>query len=403
VTHTLPPFARDILNRLLDQHEQPNRQRVSRVRLKDDEDYAHGSRADIHAALAQLAAQGIIELHWRKWEENNWLDAVDLRPEQAGAAYELLGRLPHLDRVERLRVMIAAQSPQAVWHTAFLCQTLANLDAHRSVTPLDLDDPAMSAELLTALAALDAQARLCAPVLERVFSVQVFHDSKRFEALRPKVLTILRRHDPAAESFGDDDKALLREHYLDRAPEYVPISGALRLEVGGATVDLAPFVPSVALPASLLHGAAIRGCTACELVTVENLTSFTALAARRPAGWLLIYTGGFASPGVIDLIGHIRAAAPDIRLRHWGDLDAGGLRILAHLRAHLGAVEPVAMDCATLTAYSAYSQPLTTEDRRALRRLRESAALADCLALIDMLLEGGRKLEQEAVQLLALL
>jgi hypothetical protein len=388
------PFVREILSRLLDQYEQPNRQRVVRVRLYEDAGYASEARGDVNVALGQLAELGVLRLHWHKWEEGNWLDAIDLVPERAATAYELLGRIPRLDRIGRLRRMLELQAPQADWHIAFVRYALARLNADRPAAPLDLDDHDMNADLLTAL---DALAQLRAPILERVFSVQTFRDSKRFEALRPKVLAVLRQHDPSADAFTGDDDALLREHFLERVPEYVPISGRLLLDVGPTTLDLAPFAPSVALPASLLRGVAVRCCDARILVTVENLTSFSEIASRRPADWILVYTGGFASPTVMDLLKSVRNTARGIRFCHWGDMDAGGLRILAHLRTHLGAVEVLAMDCSTLRAYSSFTQPISSGDRLALQHLRQSAVLADCIELIDALLEGGQKLEQEAV------
>ncbi len=399
---SLLPDVLDILNRLLDQHEQPARQRVARVRLGDHAAYAGAARADVNAALQQLASHGGVRLVWRKWEENNWLDAVDLVPENAATVYALLDRLPLNDRVGRLRQWITSQTPQAAWHAAFLAQTLAQLDAGRSVAPLDTNDRDASADLLKAL---DAIAQLSAPTLERVLSVQVFHDSKRFEALRSKVITVLRRHNPDADQFGDDDQALLREHFVERVPEYVPISGPLVLDLAGTdtepapSVDLAPFAPSVALPATLLRRAKVTACSARVIMTVENLTSFSELVTRRPAGWLLVYIGGFASPTVIALLQQVSRVARHAHLRHWGDLDAGGLRILAHLRQHLGTVAATAMDCATLQTYAAFAQPLTVSDRRALERLKDAAILSDCADLIDALLAQGIKLEQEAVQI----
>jgi hypothetical protein len=53
---------------------------------------------------------------------------------------------------------------------------------------------------------------------------------------------------------------------------------------------------------------------------------------------------------------------------------------------------------AICNAYHAHAQPLMSTDRTALAALREHAALADCLSLIDTLLAGGKKLEQKAVE-----
>src|SRR6266478_303890 len=89
-----------ILNTLLDRVEQPERKLVVRVRLDmrrhaayfDDHDA--NPRRDANESLKALREQGIVRLRWRKWEEDNWLETVDLVPERADAIYAMLGRNP---------------------------------------------------------------------------------------------------------------------------------------------------------------------------------------------------------------------------------------------------------------------------------------------------------------------
>jgi hypothetical protein len=112
---------------------------------------------------------------------------------------------------------------------------------------------------------------------------------------------------------------------------------------------------------------------------------------------LALYSGGFASPAALALLHAVRAAVPAIGLYHWGDLDPGGLRILAHLRGSLGDVRPLAMDRATFEQHRQHAQPLSQQDRKTLKSLRQHPRLADCVPLIDHLLAAGSKLEQEAI------
>ena len=397
----VPPVVRVILNTLLDRFEQPERQTVVRVRITQRDYGAYFSSTDAaprraaNAVLGQLAHAGVIALHWRKWEEHNWLEAVDLVPHRADALYTLLGRTPRRKQTTALAQLLEWETAHAPWHADFLRWAQDQLARHRSVAPLKLDDARWNRDLLRALAAIAGATQ---PTLERTLSAQLFGDSKRLEMLRGAIIGVLRRHDPDAASYGDDQWALLRAHHLDRVPEYVPLAGPLVLEtMEYVRLDLAPFAPSMALSAATLRTAAIAGCTATTLVTVENLTSFTELAAIRPPHVLVVYTGGFASPTVITLLQRIRAAQPTLVLHHWGDLDAGGLRILAHLRTHLGAVTPLAMDVQTLHEHQRHAQALTNGDHQALRHLRASPLLGDCVDVIDALLASGVKAEQEAV------
>jgi hypothetical protein len=395
-------LVRTILHALLDQAEQPERARVVRVRINQKQHPSYFSSQDAaprHAAnrsLQQLADAGALRLRWARWEENNWLESVDLNPEHAAELYALLRRTPRTIQHAALEQLLARQTPGPPWHRAFLAWAQGQLAGGRSLAPLRLDDAGWNADVLRALQALT---ELGEPTLERSFSVRVFGDSKRFALLESAVLRVLRQHDPAAAAYGEDNAATLRAYFLDRVPEYVPLAGPLRLLSAGARLDLTPFQPSLALSAATLRAAEGLECAADRLITVENSTSFSELSLRRPSSTAIIYTGGFASPTVIQLMRQLRRARPDLPIQHWGDLDAGGLRILAHLRREVGEVAAWKMDIASFESARSHAQPLSSSDRKALEQLRSLPELKDCVPLIDHLLATGLKLEQEAVSL----
>ncbi|WP_161569250.1 Wadjet anti-phage system protein JetD domain-containing protein [Candidatus Oscillochloris fontis] len=397
----LPAVAALLLHTLLDRAEQPGRQQVIRVRLVPAQHPDYFSPEDVaprqqtNQIVQQLADAGALRLHWQKWEQGNWLEALDLLPERASDLYHLLQRQPRTDQVADLLALLDTQHPPPGWYARFLAGVRDQIAAGRAPTPLVLGDAAFNADLLRLLGTL---AELQAPILERSLSTRLFGDSKRLEELRSPLLSVLRGYAPDAASFAGDDAALLRAYGIERTPEYIPLAGPLILQpTQGAAIDLAHFSPSLALSAAMLRQIDVAACSATRLLTVENATSFTELLALRPPDLLLLYTGGFASPTLLVFLRSICQLRPDLPVYHWGDLDAGGLRILAHLRTHLGAISPLAMDVATLRAYQHHAKPLTSSDQRALLALKSQPLLADCLPLITTLLELGCKLEQEAL------
>lgn len=398
----LPPLAEQILHTLLDRSEQPERQTVVRVRLSEQAYPAYydhsdaGPRQAANQALQQLAGRHILRLHWQKWEQGNWLAAIDLLPEQVEELYALLRRKPQAQQVAELRALLDAQVPAATWFAAFCEWAVQQLQQQCSPAPLRLADPQWNGDLLRAL---DGLARLKQPLSERVLSVRLFADSKRLAGLRSAIVAVLRRCDPQAGEFGDDERAILQAHMLQRIPEYVPIAGPLMLDWPGAgqVLDFQDFTEGLALPGGVLLSCRVQSCTAGALVTVENATSFHELLAGRPPEVLALYSAGFAGPPLLALLQQLRRAAPQLPCYHWGDLDPAGLRILAHLRQHLGEVRPLAMDRATLDQHRAQARPLSAADRSSLRQLRGQPLLSDCRPLIDAMLEFGYKLEQEAV------
>lgn len=68
------------------------------------------------------------------------------------------------------------------------------------------------------------------------------------------------------------------------------------------------------------------------LLSVENLTTFHELAAIRPEGGVLLYTAGMPARSWTSAYARVLRSLPaDCRCLHWGDIDAGGFRIAAHL------------------------------------------------------------------------
>jgi hypothetical protein len=132
------------------------------------------------------------------------------------------------------------------------------------------------------------------------------------------------------------------------------------------------------------------------VVTIENATSFSEFVAIRPNNVLAIFTSDFASPTIIGLLKILMRRILLFR-SITGDLDVGGLRILAHLQNHLGKVTPIAMDVETFAQFQTHAQKLNAKEHDALILLQSHALLTDCSKVIQSMLAADRKLEQEAV------
>jgi len=395
--------AQAVLHTLLDQAEKLDRRRLPRVTISPSRHAAYFSpetaapRKEANDAVMALERAGVLRLRWERHNEGNWLDWVELSPQGAEALYGLLGRTPQQDHDVALNMLLRQQNPVAGWFAAFLAWVEQQRQAGRSIAPLKGNDLRWDGDLLWAL---DAVTRLATPTLERHFSIRTFGDSKRWEEVKGSALTIVRRHDPSTAIFGDDDVALLEALNLERLPQHVPMAGPLQVRLGtaasDAVVDVGVFAPSVALASAMLRTVEIVSCAARAILTVENLASFSEMAALNPP-FVVVYTGGFASPALIAFLASLCQACPHLPCFHWGDMDAGGLRILGHLRRHLGSVTPIAMEPATLEEYHHFGRPLTPGDQAALTLLRHDSTLNDCLGLIKAMGERGYKVEQEAV------
>jgi hypothetical protein len=383
--------------RLLDRYERSGRdpRRVVRVRLSEVPAYDADTHQAVNSALNDLVQQGLITVRWARHETDNWLDKVDLNPDRVEALYGLLKRAPRSDQTAALRALIDDHVSVADWQAQVFSWLRLQLDSHHTVAPFRLAEPQFNADLLKILRGL---AQLQAPLLERTFSVQLFGNSKRFEDLRPAVLAVLRRHSPYAAEYNGDDNSLLRAHHVQRVPEYVLLKGPLTLELADTKLTLGAYSDGLSLPATTLRASKVIDCPARAVITVENTTSYHELIGWQTPEVLHVFTGGFASPTVIALLQAIRATRAALPFYHWGDLDAGGFRILLHLRKYLGEVRALAMDEATLTQHRHLARLLTANDRTGLALLQTQGGLNDCAGVIAALLAADCKLEQEAVE-----
>jgi hypothetical protein len=379
-----------LLHTLLDRLEQPSRSRVVRVRLNETDHASYfdahdvQTRQDVNDELSALAKQNTVTLRWKKWQEGNWLEFVDLHPvnlQNAEKIYKLLRRSPRSNLNEQFLELLDDYASSIPWVRAWHDEVRRKVQAGKAVAPFRLEDGLWNRDVLILVKAV---AELDSSTLERNLSVKLFKNSKWLESLRSALLHVLRRYAPEAALFEGNDSALLESFRLLRVPEYVLVSGSLIVD----GVDLSS-LQSVGLPATSLRLARLES-KAKRVLTVENQTSFEGLAALRPPETLLVFSGGFASPAVISLLRSL-----SLPLYHWGDIDVGGLRILAHLRSQLGTVQTVLMDSATLEKQRSLLA-LSEKERETLAVLREEPLLVECQTLIDTMLERG-KLEQEAL------
>ena len=345
--------------------------------------------------LQTLEDAGVVKLDWLPGETGHLLASVTLIPEHAEVVFALLKRTPQSARRARLTDLLLGERFRFNdWRLRAVQHTLDQLKADKSPAPFSLTPSGdeFNRDLLTALDALDG-VREETPY--RVFSVRVFNDSKRFEALMGAVVSLARRSQ--AEWRGMSNDEVLRELNLVANPGHLYLHGPWRLVAtreAGQVMSLGEFHPSVGIPAAQvarLHRVAID---APRVICVENPTTFYELIRRVPNAAAVCLWGN-PSPACRHLL---RCLPDDVTLHVWADLDYGGLNILAQLREQVNArAAPYRMDIETLEAHAVWARPLTPADVKNLSRLMRRPFLTDMRSLIAHMLQRGLKLEQEAV------
>ena len=414
LTFTPTPDVAALIHILLDAYER--RGGTSRRAIRVDLDDAAGSlpgyysqtdpapRTTANEQLAQLETRGLVRLAWQPGQTGHLLDTVTLAPDQVEPLYALLEREPLAERRRRLHALLLGDRFRFDgWRRRAVQHCLDQLKASKSPTPFRLDDDDWNRDLLAALIALPDDAPgmgVREEIPYRVFSVRVFNDSKRFDALKGAVARLARRHHPEWRALSN--RETLRELGLVANPGHLYLYGPWRLvDPDGQMMSLSEFHPSVGIPTALAAHVRQARVDATRVVCVENLAPFYELVRHEGPGLAALCLWGNPSPASRHLLRCLTRDLPaDVSLLLWADIDYGGLNILAQLRDHVSPrFAPYRMDRDTLEAHAHWAHPLSAADERNLARLRGHPALTDMTPLIDHMLLRGIKLEQEAVAL----
>lgn len=362
-------------------------------------------RQVMNEQMQWLEKAGCLRLIWQAGENGHLLEAVALVPGNENHLYALIGRISTASLRARLESCLLGDRfrfSAADWRYRAVQRILAQLKEKKSPGPFSLTDQVFNEDLLTGLVAL---AHLDEETPFRVFSVRAFNDSKRFEDLKAAVMRLARLGQPEWRHLPEDE--LLRELNLVANPTYLLFAGPWTLvDEAGQVLALGDFKPSVGVPAVQAVHLARASVRARQVLCVENLTTFHALAAglardAQAPGTALLCLAGNPSPACRRLLSCLSQTLPqDIPLYVWADLDYGGFNILAQLRRQIDArFFPQRMDVDTLERFAQFARPLTLSDRRNLERQALRPELRDVQPVIAYMLKRGIKLEQEAITL----
>lgn len=350
-------------------------------------------REAIHAAAQELAQQGLIHIVWERHGTGH-IERILLAAD-APQLYARMGRTMPLVRVEEYRASLSVLDACPLTWVRALCSEAGELLARNKLPAFLPKETDVRENLIRAILALPSAVENSIP--KRVFSQHIFGDSKYFEqSVEAPLLRLLRRF---AEEPCESDA-----EYLDMAGISVHqgklwIAGKMAFSLHGSAYSLADFPGGIGLTYDTIASMEVDALPR-SVLTVENLTNAEVLARDGGADQLLIYTAGFPNRTVQTFLQKIAALHTSAEMRHWGDLDYGGIRIFEYLRAHFfPALIPYRMGVEDFYAYLSFAHTLTDMQRKRLMTLLERTEFSAWHELIHTLLHEGKWLEQEVMLL----
>ncbi len=308
--------------------------------------------------------------------------SVTLNSQAIPDIYVFLDRTPKTETNGALReLLLAYNEGDDLLHT-FCTEQLERLDQNKTVRHFDGNIQSFAMLLRAVYGVLHLESES----FERDFSIRLFGDSKVFEKIKAKVVSILFEYGDFAEK-----STVLHELNLVSNPGHVFFKGSGIITIAGQTIDISRLHGDMALSTALLQDIEKIEVTGESVITIENLTTFNTFDAQNV---FAIYLGGYHNTIRRNFIQKIFEQNQDKQYLHFGDIDAGGFYILIHLRRKTGVpFKPYKMDVTTLIQNMQYAKPLTDNDRKRLSSLKTD----EFSGVIEYMLENNCKLEQEAL------
>ncbi|MBI1204945.1 MAG: hypothetical protein GC182_20780 [Rhodopseudomonas sp.] len=334
-----------------------------------------------------LAAErsGAVQITRGKRERKHLIERVVVRDAAVLACH--LGRTPASQiAASARRDLESVFSQDHPW----LPQILAEMEARWSrgeaayrIAPTDLGGAREFLALLEAISTDQAKG-----LDARTFSLKVTGDSKAFDRHASRIASVVAVQIGKPGLAAD---AVWARVGLERFSHPVHLHGPLVAEDRDGVLADGRARPFASLHPELLPLIKLSGQPS-YILTVENYASFNRHVREIEDGGLVIYTGGFASNGVIALLRWLlNSTEAQTPFYHWGDIDPGGLRIFRYLEENLPRPPlPHLMEQSRAEAQGRSAMPDAT-----LAALAKSASAVAPLAEWLSCGEGVKHLEQE--------
>ena len=349
-----------ILNRLLDKYENSKhlldpgaslRRVMLRVEKKDLPEYIYEDaviRDAYNEAALELEKRHLVQLEWVKGRPV--LSAIVLRLDQIPQCYASVRRVhPKVRATQVIQLIDSSLKDVAIpWMIAWKADVCKSAAEQMKIPAFCKTDDTLLRDLLRAFREYSA---LPGGITMRAFSSRCFSDTKYFERnVRDLFLRIARQYDVdlaiSCDENGLGEKEQLAYLGIYARPELYELAGncLIRTEQGTICIGAAPY--GLALPSTLIDSITVIDLTAIQCITfIENKTNYDEyVVSEKQPGELVIYHGGFLSPQKRKLVALIaRAAAKDVKVRFWADIDAGGFRMFHNLQKLIPPVVPMRM------------------------------------------------------------
>jgi len=390
-------YKEEILNNLINQYERSSlykgtSQNTRKISLNvapktlkdyfDETDYM--KKEEIDQSAKELQALNLITIEYGKGFESHLMKKINLNLSTLEDAYKFLNRIPKLNHEEQCISLLKKYEKEESILGEFCRRMIERLEEKASVKKyLDIENLNECNNILLALKNVTAQED---EIFKRNFSMKVFGDSKKFQAIEGKVLRILK-------DFSNEDTLTLEELNILSNPSYVHFKGNAKIKLNNTLLDISELKFGIGISSMELKEIENIEIDNSKIITIENLITFNTF---KEPDYFSIYLGGFHNKARRELLKKIKLNNQSKTFYHFGDIDCGGFKILKHLIEKTGIdFMPYNMDMKTLMEGRSFCKELTQNDRKTLEEMLKDDFYKKFSEVFKYMLEENVKLEQE--------
>jgi hypothetical protein len=418
-------YQKELLSILLDKYEnssfyktgvKPSRRIMLRLYDGGSSDYLRYNieqseiREHINQAIMELREKDIVDYQWMKGEDGYIMARIWLKIDNIDKVYTFLNRKSANELTgkvcQELQVFMGKVSTG--WIKAFIDDCYAVFSEQkgpdklsRYINQLRIDEDERQ-DLFQALLYIDSLKET--ELLERVFSIRCFGNSKKFELkIKKRLLDIIKNYSDCDDDSNDEE--LLRFAGIMRYPQQFEFRGSLSIifkdELQQHSIDFSPFIFGASINSlDIKRGTVILTPEIKSIISIENWANYYDYINRKnDKTELIIFHGGQFSPAKKLFFKAITDAMPGNCLwYHWGDIDYGGFSMLARLRREIKHnILPYRMNRDELIRHENFVASIKPGYVEKLRTLLRREELIDCFPCLNYMIENNIRLEQEAM------
>jgi hypothetical protein len=320
----------EFLERLLERSERnPDRSRPASAAPEYDKLSTAQQMSRFHDLMAAAERFGAVEVQWGKRDRGHLIERVRVRDPELLARH--LGRPTAPATAQRVRgELLPVAAAGEPWVATLLDEMTVRWARGEAAYRLTAGQADAAKEFFTLLASISRQE--ARGLDARSFSHQATNDTKAFDRHASRLAAVLGLQIGQPGAAAD----VVWTHIgLERFSHPVHLKGPVAVEgpdgrlVDGRAKPFASIHPEMLSQLSVLERPA-------TILTIENYASFNRQVREIEDGSLVVYTGGFPAAGVVELLAKVLTTVPaEVPFLHWGDLDAGGVRIFRFLEENL--------------------------------------------------------------------